>query len=321
MNEPAVAVAVASRNRPVRLRWLLNALSEQRFGGRFEVIVAYDQACAETRRLLETHPLRVQSQLRTVGFPSHSTFPGAGRNAAWRATRAPLILFTDDDCRPTVGWIADAVGAAAAHPGTILQGRTLPDPDEAMVLRGAPWTNTMLILPPTPWAQTCNIGYRRELLERLGGFEEGMRVGEDTEIALRAQRAGAKIVAAPGMLVYHAVHAHSLLSMLRGLPRWRDIAWLVKRHPRVRRHMWAAIWWKPEHAALSGALVGVWLNRRCHAGAVLTLPWLALSMRHRGYDGRGILRSITELPGHAAIDGAEIATMARGSLRYRTLLL
>jgi hypothetical protein len=85
--------------------------------------------------------------------------------------------------------------------------------------------------------------------------------------------------------------------------------------------MWGRIWWKPEHAALTAALAGALLARRDRRAAALALPWLALSLRHRGYGPRGIVRSLSELPGRAAIDATEIATLARGSVRYRTLLL
>jgi hypothetical protein len=44
-------------------------------------------------------------------------------------------------------------------------------------------------------------------------------------------------------------------------------------------------------------------------------------MRHRGRTARGLVRAISELPGHAAIDAAEIAVLARGSLHHRSLLL
>ena len=203
---PAACVAVAARNRPVRLRWLLNALDEQTLApAQLEVIVACDPSSEATEQLLRTHPLSEQGRLRQVSFPAHSTLPGAGRNAAWRAARAPLILFTDDDCRPDPRWAERAIAAAQRSPGALLQGATVPDPEETAVLLGAPWARTVLTNPPTPWAETCNIAYPRRLLEELGGFDEHMRVGEDTDLALRAQSHGARISAVPEMLVYHAV--------------------------------------------------------------------------------------------------------------------
>jgi hypothetical protein len=44
-------------------------------------------------------------------------------------------------------------------------------------------------------------------------------------------------------------------------------------------------------------------------------------MRFRGRSARGVIRAIGELPGHALIDGAEIAALAAGSVRERTLIV
>lgn len=322
MSLPRAAVVVSSHDRPVRLRWLLNALSEQSAAAeQFEVIVAHDSREPDTERLLAAHPLRDAGRLRHIGFPPASVMPGAKRNAAWRVAEAPHILFTDDDCRPCADWVQRALALAQANPGTILQGRTVPDPDEALKLRGSPWAHTVLIDPPTPWAETCNIVYPRALLERLGGFDPDLRVGEDTDLAARARRAGAPLIAAPGLVVYHAVEERSLLQAMRGARRWRDMAALAKRHPVLRRHMWGGIWWRREHAALMAAVVGGALASRRPAAALLAVPWIATACGHRGYSPRGLARSGLELPGRALIEGVEIAALAQGSLRYRTILL
>ena len=85
--------------------------------------------------------------------------------------------------------------------------------------------------------------------------------------------------------------------------------------------MWGRVWWKREHAALATALAAAPLMRRDPRAAALALPWLGLALRHRGFGARGIARSVSELPGRAAIDATEILTLARGSVRYRTFLL
>ncbi len=319
---PRVTVAVASRDRPLRLRWLLNALREQTLAPeQFEVVIAHDSRSPAVEEMLQSHVLRGCGQLRHLTFPPATQLAGAKRNAAWREARSPLVLFTDDDCRPEADWLERAVAAQQAHSGAILQGRTIPDPEEAVILRGAPWAHTVLIEPPTTWAETCNIGYPRELLERLGGFDERHQVGEDSDLALRARQHGVPLVPIPDMVVRHAVQERSLLGTLRAVERWGDMAWLAKRHPESRHSMWGRIWWVPEHAALSAAAAGALLARRHRAGLLLTLPWLRLSLGHRGYGPRGIARSLSELPGRAAIDATGIAVLARASLRYRTLLL
>jgi len=318
---PAASVVVATRDRPVRLRWLLNALADQATGERIEVIVAHDSRGPETERLLRTHPLRDEGRLSHLTFPAHTQQAAAKRDAGWRAASAPLILFTDDDCRPSADWVARAIAAAQAHPGAVLQGRTAADPDEAAVLRGAPWAQSQTVEPPTVWAETCNIAYPRALLERVGGFDPRLAVGEDTDLALRARAQGAAQVPVPGMLVYHAVHAPWLPARLRSLRRWQDMPAVVKRHPVLRRSVYARVFWKREHAALCAAALAPMLIRRSELAWGLALPWLALSLGHRGASARGIARSISELPGRVAIDVLETAELVCGSARHRTLLV
>jgi hypothetical protein len=320
---PDVAVAVASHDRPVRLRWLLNALEDQTLDrDRFEVIVVHDSPSGETARLLAEHPLGAAGVLRGAETPRPATL-AAMRNAAWRAADAGLVAFTDDDCRPREDWLERLLAAAESRHRSVVQGRTVPDPDEVGLLWAAPWARTVKVDPPTAWGETCNIAYPVELLEGLGGFDERLRrpAGEDAELAARARAAGAELVPAPDAVVYHAVHTPWLGRRLAWSWRWEQLALVVGRHPELRRHLPGRIWWRPEHAALALAAAGAALAPRRRELAALAAPWLALAMRHRGYGPRGLARSALELPGRAAIDASEVAALAWGSLRHRSLLL
>src|SRR3954470_15737962 len=142
---PQIAVVVPSHNRALRLRWLLNSLEEQTLSReRFEVIVAYDSDDGgETERLLQSHPVKP----RALRFDPDPRTPTASRlrNAGWRAASAPRVVFTDDDCRAPADWLEQAVAAAEATPGAIVQGMTLPDPDEEPNQHGA-WPRTQRIV-------------------------------------------------------------------------------------------------------------------------------------------------------------------------------
>lgn len=284
--------------------------------------MAHDSSDSETETLLTTHSLARAGVLSHVRFPPGRGSAGKLRNAGWRAARAPVIAFTDDDCRPPPTWLERALEATAEHAGAIVQGMTLGDPDE-QGNRHAPWPHSQRILPPVPWAQTCNILYPRELLERVGGFLEDppLSAGEDTELAIRAQRAGGPYVGAPEVLTYHAVEADNLLRRLRSLWRWQDLAFLVKTHPHFRNEFPLWIFWKRTHVWLPFAVVGAVLERRNPLFAVMAVPWLVHTTPTHGTNVRGRLRNISELPGRFAIDATEFLALARGSVKYRTLFL
>src|SRR3954468_16803872 len=72
-----VSVVVPSHDRPLRLRWLLNALEEQSLpAGEWEVVVGHDSSGPETDELLRTHPLATAGTLRHVTLPPGSAPPG-----------------------------------------------------------------------------------------------------------------------------------------------------------------------------------------------------------------------------------------------------
>jgi GT2 family glycosyltransferase len=321
---PRLSVVVPSHDRPLRLRWLLNALEEQTAQpADWEVIVAHDSSDSQTEELLRGHPLAAAGILRHLTF-APGPGPAAKRNAAWRAAGGETILFTDDDCRPPADWVANALLAIRRHPGAIVQGATSVDPDELAVRQRAPHARSQEVTPPTPFAQTCNIAYPRELLERAGGFDEALPLaaGEDTDLAIRAQALGAPLVAAPELLTYHAVEATTLPERLRETWRWQHLAYIVRRHPQLRDHMPLRLFWKRSHALLVPAALGLALARRHPLVATaLIAPWAATSLPSYGRGPRGLARAASELPARMAIDAAETAAMARGSLRHRTPIL
>jgi GT2 family glycosyltransferase len=322
---PYISVCVPSHDRPLRLRWLLNALEEQTLDRvAWEVVVAHDSTGTETEQLLRTHPLAAAGVLRHLTF-APGPGPAQKRNAAWRAARAPIVLFTDDDCRPPPDWLENALAAAAHNPGAIVQGATAVDPDEEVVRLHAPHARFQVVDPPVIWAQTCNIAYPREVLEACGGFDETLPVaaGEDTDLALRARANGTPYVGAPEVLTYHAVEPATLAVRAREVWRWQHIPYVARRHPQIRDGMPLRLFWKRTHARLP-LLLGAALAlaaRRPLLALLLALPWVLESLPSYGPGMRGRLRAFSELPGHAVIDLVEFAALTRGSVRHRSLLL
>ena len=306
----------------MRLRWLLNALEEQTLPReRWEVVVGHDSAGPETEELLRTHPLAEAGVLRHVTLAPGSAPPGRNRNAAWRMSQAPVIAFTDDDCRPPPDWLANALAAAQRHPGAIVQGSTMPDPDEGKIGRLATFHRTQSIWPPRPWAQACNIVYPRELLERAGGFPEDMYVGEDTALAENARALGATYVGAPEVVTRHAIDEESLLQAVRSAWRWQGLPLLLRRHPRMRDEFAMGLFWKRTHAWAPFAALGVARMKRSRLAVLLAVPWLVHATPKHGTQPRPRFRALAELPGRFAVDVAEILALAWGSIKHRTPFL
>ncbi len=122
--------------------------------------------------LVATSPLR----LRAVHLALDAGV-GTARDAAVQASRAPIVAFTDDDCLPSPGWLGALCEAMTRSGGpsrpSVVQGSTLPwrgDETHAGV-----WARTVWVKEPTWLFETCNIAYRREDLDAVGGFSGAAR--------------------------------------------------------------------------------------------------------------------------------------------------
>lgn len=317
---PVVSVVVASHGRHLRLRWLLNALEEQSLREPWELIVVHDYDRATAARILEDHPLASAGRLRHTAIEPGTGSPARQRNIGWRQATAELVAFTDDDCRPEAEWLERLVDRVRRAPGRVVQGRTRPDPLEAAIL-AAPHVRTITIDPIGPYKQTCNILYPRELLERLGGFDETAITGEDVDLWLRAEAVGAEIAAEPDAVVNHAVESHTLPGIIRLNLKWRHLAYLVRRHPELRRDMPLGLFWDRDHLYATAAMAGLAGALRHRLLLTLAGPFVARVLARRGRGRRLPLLALADVPGQLLRQGAEVAGLVVGSARHGRPLL
>lgn len=319
---PVVSVCVSTYDRPEMLARLLAAVAAQESAADLEVCVCDDGSPTPTGLVL--NEWRERLALRTVRLDTNGG-PARGRNAALALATAPVVLFTDDDCVPQPGWVA---GHLAAHAdaasegpaGVVVVGRVVPDPAEAD--REGPFSRTLRV-EDARFFQTCNVSYPRDLLEAVGGFDETFRrpSGEDTDLGLRCLALGATAVFAPDALVWHGVRASSWRTSLREAVRWADVPLVVRKHPGVRADRMHRRWfWKASHPPTLLALAGLLVAPRHSPALLLLLPWLRFRTRVWPVRASRSRRPVV-LAGQLVIDGAEVATMVRGSVRHRTLVL
>ena len=311
---------MASHARHLRLRWLLNALEEQSLDEPFEVVVVHDYDAATAERVIERHPLTDAGRLRHIAIEPGTGSPARQRNIGWRAARADLIAFTDDDCRPDDEWLEHLVAAARTTRGAVVQGATRPEPLEWAV-GSAPHVRSLTVHPVNPYRQTANILYPRDLLERLDGFDEVAISGEDVDLSLRAEADGASIEPAADAVVYHAVESHMLPSIMRQNWKWRHLAYLVKNHPEFRREMPLRIFFDEHHMRVSFAAIGLAGARSKPWLAALAVPYVAEALSRRGSGPGARATAAAELPGQFVRQFAEVVGLAIGSARNRTFVL
>lgn len=208
---PLVSVVVPTRNRPALLRSLLAALDGQIYP-HLEIVVADDASGDETGQILRTWARDDRRSLR-LEIPQGSY---AARNAGWRAARGTIIAFTDDDCLPRPDWVS-ALVAALTEDAAGVQGRTVVEGG-----RVTPFTHQIEHPNGGPPYRTCNIAYRRTILEAVGGFRP-WRWYADNVLGYQALQLG-PIPFAPRAVVAHPPRPREWRTRAAWMERFRTDA-------------------------------------------------------------------------------------------------
>ena len=278
-----LSVVVPARDAAATLARTLECLAAQEGCPDYEVVVVDDGSSDGTGGLAEAADGRVRL-VRTDGVGS-----GAARNAGAALATGDVLVFTDADCFPTARWLAALADRIAAGADVVV-GAVAPDPGAPL----GPFDRTLWVERETGLYETANLTLRRELFERVGGFQRWLEdagaprgwtnpeLGEDVWLGWRARRAGARVDFCPEALVHHAVHARGPSGFVGERRRLRHFPAMTARVPELREQFLFARWFlSSRSAAFDAALLGVGCaaTTRSRLPLAAALPYLAMSAR------------------------------------------
>lgn len=236
MTGPLVSVVIPTYRRPDLLSNCLRAVLAQDFRGRcFEVIVADDGHDEVTRVTVESLARDAPAgvSLRYLR-PAAGRGPAVARNAGWRAARAPLVAFTDDDTVPARDWLAAGWATMAREPGwsgacgaVRVPRSDGPPTDHERMTRGL----------ETAEFVTANAFVRTTALQAVDGFDERFLRAwrEDSDLQFRLAQTVGPVGRAPLAEVVHPVRPERWGVCLRQQRNAFFDALLYKKHPVLYR--------------------------------------------------------------------------------------
>ena len=202
---PPVAVVVCTRDRPAELAGALAAITAVL--GAHDVLVVVDSASVDGGAVARAAGAHGATVVR-VDQPGLSR----ARNAGVAAATAPVVAFTDDDCRPRARWL-DALavpfvdGAVGAVTGAVVAedagGVEVTTMSASMPRRVTGWHDPMDLV------HGANMAFRRATLDAVGPFDELLgaggrfRAGEDHDMVLRVLVGGWAVVHEPAAAIAH----------------------------------------------------------------------------------------------------------------------
>jgi glycosyltransferase involved in cell wall biosynthesis len=206
-----VSVVVCTRNRPTHIGECVESILANE-GNAFELLVVDQSDDDATEQVLA--PFMVDSRFRYLRTSTRGL--SIARNVGIEMTSAPLVAFTDDDCRVPEDWVsgverifdgdeeAGVVFGSVSVPSDLPSGGYVPgfEPSGREYQHGWPSNDST-------WGIGANMSFRRSVFDQLGTFDPMLGAGarfagaEETDLTIRALAAGLKVIHAKEISLLH----------------------------------------------------------------------------------------------------------------------
>lgn len=260
---PRVSVVVCAYNAADTIDDCLTSLAALTYPD-FEVIVVNDGSRDATGTIAHGY-----ANMRVIDIPNGGL--SAARNVGLANATGEIVAYTDADVRVDPDWLTYLVQPIVSGKYVGSGGPNVVPADDPWVAQavarspGGP-THVLLNDRVAEHVPGCNMAFRRDALNAIGGFNPVyLRAGDDVDICWRLQARGHEIGFAPSALVWHH-HRPSVKAYWRQQVGYGEgETWLDAHHP--EKFVQGQMLWKghiysplPFLKALSGRRVntGVW---------------------------------------------------------------
>ena len=197
---PSISVVVCSYNGARTIRDCLESLRRLEYPN-FEVIVVDDGSTDATATIAREYGYRVIST-ENRGLSS-------ARNTGLEAASGEIVAYLDDDAYPDPHWLTYLAATFSSDRHVGVGGPNVPPPGDGLTadcVAHAPGGPIHVLLSDREAEHIpgCNMAFRRECLQAIGGFDPQFRVaGDDVDVCWRLREQGWTLGYSPAAMVWH----------------------------------------------------------------------------------------------------------------------
>jgi serine acetyltransferase/glycosyltransferase involved in cell wall biosynthesis len=241
VSQPALSVVIATYNRPESVARLLTLLANQTLDrARYEVIVVDDGS--DEHNVLKLNEITAPYRLQIV--KQQNAGPAAARHRAILQARGEVIVILDDDMSVDPDFLAEHLSAHPAGSRVALLGRLrIRDPDSFPVYQrlhihlnsklaeeaktGTPLSGASVY--------TGNLSFLRSDYFAVGGFDQNLRLSEDSELGMRFDAHGVRIAFSDRAYSWHESPPATLRAWRNGARVYgRADSVISRKHPDIQ---------------------------------------------------------------------------------------
>jgi glycosyltransferase involved in cell wall biosynthesis len=197
---PRISVVVCTYNGSRTIAECLEGLLRLEYPN-FEVVVVDDGSTDNTAAIVSEYGFRM---IRT---PNRGL--SSARNTGLAAATGEIVAYIDDDAYPDPHWLTYLARTFTTTTHAAVGGPNIPPPDDgpiATCVAHAPGGPAHVLLSDTVAEHIpgCNMAFRRECLEAIGGFDVQFRTaGDDVDVCWRLQQRGWTLGFHAAAMVWH----------------------------------------------------------------------------------------------------------------------
>jgi glycosyltransferase involved in cell wall biosynthesis len=241
----SVSVIIPAHNAEATLAACLESVCQQSISPAdlIEIIVIDNASTDRTAEIVQRWPdPRVK-----YGFNRN---PGANfaRNDGIRQATGSIIAFTDADCVAAPDWLENGIQFLAENNVDLVAGVIHIPVDRTASIWAkldASWYLDQALSVSEGWVATANLMMRRDVIAKVGPFDEVLTAWEDVEFGLRCVRAGFRLAYAPTVRVNHPPRNTLLATLRRNYRSARGLALVTHHDMKVYKHGWRKLLPRP----------------------------------------------------------------------------
>lgn len=212
--KPFVSIIIPTSNRKESLLVTLESLKYLNYPlDKFEVIVVDDGSIDGTREILKETKNKVNYPLNILF--QEKKYISAAKNLGLSVAKGEIIVTTDDDCTFENDWLNKLIEPFKNIKVVASGGPDRAPADDTLFAKCVDYASTSFLGTGGIrghkkdsslgkfYPMGCNMAMRKNALDEVGWFEEGLAPGEDTDVALKMERKGYQIAYVPEAFVWH----------------------------------------------------------------------------------------------------------------------
>ncbi|MBN1389654.1 MAG: glycosyltransferase [Candidatus Thermoplasmatota archaeon] len=256
-----ISVVVTTKNEAANIRDLLDSLITQE--PPVEIIIIDAASTDGTQEIVKEY----MKDHRSVFLHQYAAQRGESRNMGIQMAKGSIVAFTDGDCITNPFWAREI--RKSLQEDDIVGGRTMAmgyEPFRTLGRVEVYYKGFDITFP------SCNLAYRKHILDEIGGFDPRFVTAEDVDLNYRAVDRGYHLIGNERMVVYHKERSTIIGFFKQAFWNGFGRKQLTKKH--------GSLWSSYDPSAMLYRQIGFWWLART---IVAFMGYFSYLMAHRRY--------------------------------------